>query len=407
MPDFSLYAGCRLPALALGAVALLASGCATAPPTPSSASDAGPAVATAEGTDEPQAATEDYTRTLGAAGAYAVFEPKVTRPNAEIDYTVISDALELMVFNLGPSLRIRARPKLASAGTRFVRGHDSPYRLEGNKIFFDQFDEETIASLHEYVVSLESIGNSGQIPTLSRDEQLAYWFNLHNMIVIDQIAQAYPVETPSRIKIGPEKAPLHEAKLVTIQGVPLSLRDIRENIVYRYWDDPRVIYGFFHGDLGSPSIHDEAYTGAEIARQLDRSGREFVNALRGVAAGANTIFVSKHYFEARAGLFPNWPDDLKAHLREFAGDDVRLILDTKTTVTAMQYPDTVADLVGGDPRHEILANLQGGGSVPPQMAEFVEEVRLKFRELRQRGQLGARVVIIDIPTEDESAGGIK
>lgn len=349
---------------------------------------------------EPEAADDvAMVETLAPAGAFAVFEPRDETRSVDIDYTVISDALYLMVFDTGPSLRVRARQPQQRVGTRFQRGHDSPYRLEGNKIFFSQFDGETIKAFKEYVDSLVAIGNQVDIASLPRNEQLAYWFNLHNMQVISLIAQAYPTRFPATEKFGPNKETLHEAKLLEVGGVKLSLRDIRENIVYRYWSDPRVMYGFFHGDLGSPTIRKDAFTGDNVVRYLDRNADEFVNALRGVSGGTNKTFISKHYIEARAGLFPNWPSDLLAHLNKFANNEVEEILATGYPLTVMAYPDRTADLVGGDPRADIT---QGASAsiLPAQMVELVTEVQQKYVELRRQGRLGARVTIIDIDTTD-------
>jgi hypothetical protein len=337
---------------------------------------------------------------MGPAGVFAKFEPVPDGRTTSVDYSVITDALDAMVFNTGPSLRIRARRRDAQAGTRMIAGHESPYRLEGNKIFFSQFDDETGDAVQDYVDSLVQIGNQLDLTKLSKNEQLAYWYNLHNMVVISQIASNYPVQRPGDMRVGDDRQPLHDAKLVTIDGVALSLSDIRRNIIYRYWDDPRVMYGFFHGDLGSPNINDQAFTGSNVVDMLEKNAREFVNALRGVSNGSNTAYISKHYYEARPGLFPNWPSDLKSHLRDFAEEEVQMILNTRSDFTPMKYPDRTADLVGGEPRMNLLANGTGSARFSPALVEMVEETREKFVELRRQGRLGSRVIIIDVPTED-------
>lgn len=376
----------------LAGTSLLMVACAT--PTSNGPETNGPEIDVAS---DSEAAGLAMTKPLGEAGSFAVFEPAPSGRSTSLDYDVISDALEVIVFNTGPSTRIRARPKEPGAGTRFVRGHNSPYRLEGNKIFLSQFDDETGNSFREYVESLEAIGNSLDITTLPRNEQLAYWFNLHNVLVIATLAEKYPVRYPEDMRVGPNRERFHEAKLLNIKGVDLSLSDIREQIVYRYWDDPRVIYGFFHGDLGSPNINDEAFRSDNVKRLLDRNAKEFVNALRGVSRGSGTIFVSRHYFDAQAGLFPNWPTDLRRHLEKFAQEDVAQVLADLDSFRPMKYPNRTADMVGGDPRADIRAGA-GGSPTPIALVEMVSEVREKYLELRRQGRIGgARVIIIDQP----------
>lgn len=387
---FSVLAG-------VSGLALIA-GCETTPPAPPTAGDGTEVAPIEDGGSE----AAQYPSTLGEPGAFSAFYPAPSGESRELDYTVIDDALSVIVFETGPSTRIRARDRQGTrAGSRRVKGHNSPYRLEGNKIFMSQFDKETDTTFREYADSLINIGNRIDITSLSRNEQLAYWFNLHNMLVIAIIAEEYPAQNPERIRLGTDRVLFHDAKVATIKGVPLSLSDIRRNIVYRYWDDPRVMYGFFHGDLGSPNILKEAYTGENLNRLLDRNAKEFVNALRGVQAASSSTLISKLYYEARPGLFPNWPSDLRRHLETFAQEDVSEILWEQKPFRAMPYPTRTADLVGGDPTPDLNAGVSSS-STPPQLVEFAEEVREKYTELRRQGRIGGgvRVIILDVPTDD-------
>ena len=318
-----------------------------------------------------------------------------------IDYTLIDEALDLMVFNSGPSLRRRQRRPDALSGTRFVRGHVSPYRLEGNKVFFSQFDDDVIRAIGEYRQSLESIGASGRVQSLPRNEQLAYWYNLHNFVVIDEIAKDYPVKVPRRMKVGPAGEGFHDAKVIALGDDRLSLRDVRE-IVYTHWSDPVVMYGFYLGDLGGPSVRSEAYTGAGVTDDLDRQAREFVNALRGVSRGGGRLYVSEFYEEGRPHFFPDWPSDIRAHLAEYADEEVAALLAEDREVRYGQYQDRVADMAGGEVFSDLgnRGALGTGSAVPPTMVRMVSEYREKLDELREEGYLKPKVIIIDVPTDD-------
>ncbi len=350
----------------------------------------------------PQA--EISAASTGDAAITAHFEPQPSGRTARINYELIDDALNLMVFNAGPSLRRYATTPDARVGSRFTKGHTSPYRLEGNKIFFSQFDDDTVAAIGEYRASLERIGSAADLTTLPRNEQLAYWFNLHNIVVIDEIAKAYPVTRPSRMKLGPDRETLHDAKIIEIDGIALSLRDIRENIVYRHWSDPKVIYGFYRGDLGSPSIRSAAYTADSVGDELESQAREFVNSLRGVARGRNKIKVSEVYAEARPALFPQWPSDFRSHLMEYAEEDVAELLQDSENVQIAQYEDTVGDMVGGDITSDLSPRDNAQVlSLPPQLARMANEYEEKILELKRQGYFKSKVIIIDEPTEDPDA----
>lgn len=361
-----------------------------------------PDVAASSGSETPAVADGAV---MDPIGAFAAFEPQPSGSGKQIDYSIIDDALDLMVFSAGSSTRKAAPSRSPEVGTRIVRGHESRLRLEGNKVFFSQFDRDTIQAMRGYTDSLIQIGNNVEIASLNRNDQLAYWFNLHNMLVVTLIAENYPAQKPRRIKLGEDKVAFHEAKVATIDGVALSLRDIRENVVYRFWNDPRVIYGFFHGDLASPNIRRRAWTGENVSENLNYNAREFVNALRGVSSGRQVTYVSPMYFEARAGLFPSWPTDLRTHLAAFADPDVKEILDEGKEFRALGYEDRTADFVGGEPASR-LSNVQSTDpnrnyATSAAFAEMTREYGQKFQTLRKQGKLRSRVIIVDIDTDDD------
>ena len=352
----------------------------------------------------------------------AVFAPNPSGRKVRVNYEPLDALLDSIVLRAGPSLRkLAARPR-PFTGTRIVYGHFSPFRLEGDKVLFSQLDDARKTQIAEITEDLVAFGNRVKIATLPRSEQLAYWFNLHNMLVISEIAKRYPVIEPRKVKIGPDDLPFHEAPLTSIEGVPLSLQDIRVRIVYRYWDDPRVIYGFFRGDLASPSIRGRAWKAESLSKDLGVNAHEFVNSLRGVRRGRTAVQVSPIYAEARSTLFTDWPDELRMHLRSFAERDVDLILDDIEQVEFSRYEARTADLVGGRPHlpfSQIVGAAYGPGPETPggtnyrayykqfplatptfafMFSEFVE----KFAELRRQKKAGKGYIeIIDMPFDDE------
>ena len=84
-----------------------------------------------------------------------------------------------------------------SFGTRRQYGHVSRYRLEGSRIMFSFLDADIRASFTEYRKDLEGTADLVDIQSLSRNEQLAYWINLHNVALIEKIASTAPA-APSR-----------------------------------------------------------------------------------------------------------------------------------------------------------------------------------------------------------------
>ncbi len=335
-------------------------------------------------------------------GPISTFIPQSQTSKTRLDYGVLNDALYYSVLPLGPSTRRRMGRVEAQTGTRSLTGHRSPYRLEGSRISFSLLNDDYKGALKDYQKDLERIGSEVDLTRMSRNEQLAYWFNLHNVTMIAKIVEEYPVRRPSKLKVN--GVPLDEAKILTVKNVPLSLKDIRERIVYPNWKNPNVIYGFFRGDIGSPGILDSAFTGQNLNSGLKTSATEFVNSLRGVHEISNARKVSRIYQEAAPYYFPNFEADLERHLLVYAREDVRPEIVAPKPMAIDKYDDVVADLVGGS-RPSIARGTvrDADGDVIPisyELAQLMREFEQKRTVLKRRGliQSGGTVIIEDIDT---------
>lgn len=119
--------------------------------------------------------------------------------SSQLDYEVWDDILEGIVVYTGPSLRIRARKP--DRGINKGKSHNSPYRLEGNKIAFSKIEAGWQTAIRQYSYDLENIANEDDISKFPKQEQLAFWFNLHNSRIISLIADNYPITIPSKIRL--------------------------------------------------------------------------------------------------------------------------------------------------------------------------------------------------------------
>ena len=141
-----------------------------------------------------------------------------------------------------------------------------------------------------------------------------------------------------------------------------------------------------------------------MSDQLDKSGKDFVNSLRGTQKSGDTLQVSEIYEEARPYFFPAWPTDLKDHLRMLAETDVNAIIDQTTNVRADIYERDIADLANGerDPNYSyIIANGQPRGSrIPTAIARLLQERAQKVTKLIKRDDLVGMVTVI--PFDDPS-----
>ncbi len=332
------------------------------------------------------------------------FRPAEKIDQHTIDFTYLDEALQWFVVPMGPSIRegaARVEPRL---GTRRIYGHESRFRLEGNRVAFSYFTDEVRASLTEYRQDLERVGSELDLTRIPRNEQLAFWLNLHNVAVIEALAYEYPLTQPAQRTFGSNEAMLDDAKLVTVAGVELSPRDIRERIVYPNWSDPKVIYGLWRGEIGGPTIQRVAFSGDNVSQMLDFSAEEFVNSLRGVEKTGKTLRVSRIYEEAARFYFEN-DEALRAHLNGFARDEVKTVIGKTERTIINDYEQDVADLARGE-RDPLLQNLlvtDGFGPLArtnpvlsrPNLAiqRLMEERSEKLRRAVRRGIRTGTVVI--------------
>lgn len=339
---------------------------------------------------------------------FSKFKPNNQVLNTRLNYDALDAALENTVFRLGISKRKHMTKPSNPTGTRMISGHKSPYRLEGSRVMFSFLTDEYRGELTAYREDLERIGSELELTKLSKAEQLAFWLNLHNVVMIEQIANHYPVKRPHLIKI--DGVLLNDAKIITLKGTKLSLRDIRENIVYPNWNNPNVIYGFFHGNIGSPAIQNFAYTGQNVSEVLSIQAVEFVNSLRGFHKTPGSRKVSKIYDEARPFYFPNWETDLPKHLEARAREDVAADIRIDRPIEIDRYDYIVADLMAGDrtsiasPANWVINARTGQPNFddyPVEIRRLISELVDKQNTLRSRGLVKkGRVIIEDIEIED-------
>jgi hypothetical protein len=152
----------------------------------------------------------------------------------------------------------------------------------------------------------------------SRDEQLAYWLNLYNVTLLNEVVDIFPKRNLKKYLVG--KKSILSKKLLTVSGVPLSLNDIQFTILkHNYDNNPLVMYGLYQGIIGGPNIRRSAYTGKDVWRALENNAIEFINSNRGtysISADSKDYKVSSLYDRNRS-YFPSFNADLSAHLSEY------------------------------------------------------------------------------------------
>lgn len=176
------------------------------------------------------------------------------------------------------------------------------------------------------------------ITKYNRNEQLAYWLNLYNALVVKTIADYYPIETIEDVNISPGLFSVGPwgANLVTVTGSQLSLDDIQNRIIRAVWNDPRTHYALNDGSIGDANLRKEAFRGDILDQQLNTAAREYINSLRGLQLIEGKLILSK-IFDWYIDDFGGNEEDLIRHLSYFANEELRKNLQRVSSVDSYIY----------------------------------------------------------------------
>jgi hypothetical protein len=264
-----------------------------------------------------------------------------------IKYDDLTALLRTVVVDTGRSNREKAAPSQAATGTRMKVSVKRLTVNEANRFYYETFEdnEEGRRLLRDIQESLERVPDDAPLKYFSRDEQLAYWLNLYNVTVLNEIIDIYPKSNLKKYLSG--RKSIFDKKILTVAGVPLSLDDIQFTILRQNYDnDPLIIYGLYQGNIGGPNIRRSAYTGKDVYRALKNNAMEFINSNRGTYSKDERVFEVSVLYDRNRVFFPDFDSDLKSHLLTYLEEPERSELQAASTLKPDIDDWSVADLSG-------------------------------------------------------------
>ncbi len=264
-----------------------------------------------------------------------------------IDYTDLNSLLEALVLETGRSSREKASPSQSQTGTRMKMSVNRATINEGNRFFFEVFvdNEKNKQTLGKIRNRLENIPALTPLEKFSRGEQLAYWINLYNVTILEEIIEVYPQRELAKLLVG--KKSLLAKKTLMVAGVMLSLDDIQFTILKQnYKNDPLIIYGLYQGIIGGPNIRKTAYSGKYVYADLIDNAMEFINSNRGTESKSKRVFRVSSLYKRNELFFTDFQSDLTEHLLAYLEGEERVELQGATKIKADINDWTVTDLYG-------------------------------------------------------------
>lgn len=263
-----------------------------------------------------------------------------------INYDDVDTLLKASVLKMGKSQRTTASASSASIGTRMKTNINKLTALEGNRFYYEGFkNDEQKNLLRDIRVSLENLPNEVSLKDFSNEEQLAYWLNLYNVTILDEIIKVYP-ESKLEDFLTDSDSVLNN-KILNVTGIALSLNDIQYTILFeKYNKDPLILYGLYKGIIGSPSIRKNAFTGDNVYAELQENANDFINSNRGTYSDNKKEFRISSMYKRNEQYFPDFNTDIKTHLLTQLEGYTRHQLENSSKIKANISDWKITDLFG-------------------------------------------------------------
>jgi Protein of unknown function, DUF547 len=177
------------------------------------------------------------------------------------------------------------------------------------------------ALLERYIAQLAGT----PISQYNRAEQMAYWINLYNALVVRLVVEHYPIASIRDVGGGPGAPGPWRQELVRIEGIPVSLHDIADRILRPIWRDPRVHYALSCGAVGCPNLQPEPFEADRLEQQLSEAALAYVNHSRCIRIEGDQLGLSSMYRWYRDD-FGGTDRDVINHLMAYAEPDLAMKL---------------------------------------------------------------------------------
>ena len=201
----------------------------------------------------------------------------------------------------------------------------------------------TARRLDTYVASLAGAAVAQQ----PRDEQLAFWLNAYNTLVLRTVIDHYPIQ--GRFAEYPSKSirqipGAFERLPHRVAGKTLTLDQIEQTVLPEF-HDPRVYFALGRGAVGSGRLRSEAFAGAKLEVQLTEAANECITRTQCVHIDRETNKVeASAIFSWREKEFAAaYADKAPPRLREPQPDRAR-----DSRLRHPQAPDDRKGIPGGE-----------------------------------------------------------
>jgi hypothetical protein len=199
--------------------------------------------------------------------------------------------MRVVMLSIGMALCVVVSPLAQDAGEARSKSFDQLLDLyvRGGDVYYRAIKSER-AKLDNYVNQLAT----ASVEHASREEQIAFWLNAYNALVLRTVADHYPLQGKSAeypAKSIRQIPGAFERLTHRVAGRTLTLDQIEQTILAGY-HDPRLYFALGRGAVGSGRLRSEAFTAARLEEQLAEVAAECVTRAQCVSINRETGKVS-------------------------------------------------------------------------------------------------------------------
>lgn len=142
---------------------------------------------------------------------------------------------------------------------------------------YGRWQQESMTMLADWLAELQTVA----VADLPAEEHLAFWLNLYNALMVQEVLWRYPIASirpkfwgiPNWLGL----LTFLSRPIYPINGETLSLNRIEHHKLRPIFGDPRIHFALVCASLGCPILRNEAYLPAIVEAQLDTDAQRFLN----------------------------------------------------------------------------------------------------------------------------------
>ena len=192
-----------------------------------------------------------------------------------------------------------------------------------HRVAYGEVRDRDRQALSGYIDAMGKI----DVAAYRRSEQMAYWINLYNALIVKLVLDHYPIASIRRLErsgAGLKNSPWNRP-LTVVDGVSLSLNDIENRILRSIWDDPRIHYAITCVAVGCPNLQPVPFSGGLLDEQLSEAAMAYVNDSRCIKIEDEELHVSSLY-RWNIQAFGGSEQAVIQHLMAYAEPDLAMSL---------------------------------------------------------------------------------